>query len=306
MDETGFVVTLILQLILFGHLIAALFARVQARTLELMLTFVLMTLPMGMLLSQDRYQLEERIDFERTLVIGLFPTLLILSGSIWGLSVAQRLNESNVWRSWRFMLLGWIAFPCLLVPIAASDYIGGELRSMPDAGRRVLIALIIGISAFPLLLGLQFEYLCDLKQSRSGYFGWAFEGLASMKKHEAALILLPMILTSSLLVDLDLTTYRYSVRSLVNFVPSSMLALESLWALSALQRLHEQRPWTRASVILMSWLIVPGCVLAVSPVVYLNFSFFTHTGGHLWPAVFYLAGLIPLVFAVLIERRDSR
>jgi len=156
-DEFGVLFFLMLLMPVIWVLIRALYSQVQARILEFMLTLVVATMPIGLMLNvvQSANHLKTRVDWEKSILIGLFPAIILFGGSIWGLSAARRMNEQRTWPRIGFILIGWIAFPSLAIPFVCGTMFPGSLIFIPG--------VFLGI--YPMSIAIRIERKC--KQLKS-------------------------------------------------------------------------------------------------------------------------------------------
>ena len=99
-------------------LLWVLYTQVQVHLLEFMLTLIVSTLPMDLLLASTKDSRGPDWNEARAALLGFFPMLIIIAGSLWGLSAAKRMKEERTWHRLGLMLLGWTLVPslaCLLV-----------------------------------------------------------------------------------------------------------------------------------------------------------------------------------------------
>ena len=141
---------------ILAYLAHALYFRIQARMHEFMLTLVVSTLPLGLILMRMRdIPRPEPLDLPKGIVAGLFPALMLLSGSIWGLSAARRLQEGRAWVRLGIMVVGWLVFPAsIALLIALISFLFGE------PARPFFIGLA---SAIPLYTAYHIERACRSK-----------------------------------------------------------------------------------------------------------------------------------------------
>jgi hypothetical protein len=89
----------------FGYF---LMRRVQAHLLEYFITLVASTIPMGILLSAFRRSMMMMFGkLEVCTIIALLPVCLVIGGSVWGISIANRLRMINTAKRIGMIGLGW-------------------------------------------------------------------------------------------------------------------------------------------------------------------------------------------------------
>lgn len=98
-------------------LLRVFYTQVQVHLLEYMLTLIISTLPMGLLLATAKGSTNPGRS-AGAVVLGLFPMLAIIAGSLWGLSAARRMGEERTWPRLGLMLLGWTVLPSLACLLA--------------------------------------------------------------------------------------------------------------------------------------------------------------------------------------------
>ncbi|HEY3319534.1 MAG TPA: hypothetical protein VGP72_03550 [Planctomycetota bacterium] len=115
------VIAIIVQLPMLVFLITRLYASVQARTLEFLLTLVISTMPVGLCLRAAQMQHSfflSRVEIERAVAFGLFFAVFLFGGAVWGLSLAGRLGEQRSWRRLGLLALGWMVIPSMFCLVA--------------------------------------------------------------------------------------------------------------------------------------------------------------------------------------------
>ena len=97
------------------------FFRTQASLLESLVMLIVGILPLGtgLTLLLRAGPDPKSIDLAKTIVGCAFPMILIFGGSVWGLSAAQRLGETDTLRRIMLLAAGWgLAFALLAIPSA--------------------------------------------------------------------------------------------------------------------------------------------------------------------------------------------
>ena len=141
-------------------LLRVLYTQVQAHLLEFMLILIVSMLPMGLMLNlvahSGNYSSNE---VAATVLIGLYPLMVIFAGSLWALSAARRLREERTWPRLGLLLLGWTIVPSL-VCLA----IGVFELCMPLEPK--LIGLLPG--SVPFFLAALVEHKCRVQGEAQG------------------------------------------------------------------------------------------------------------------------------------------
>jgi hypothetical protein len=159
-----FIATVISLLPIFGYLGYVLYFRVQARPLEFMLTLIVSSVPIGLLLNANQSVREVRwyVDFEKIILIGAFPALIIFGESLWGLSAAKRLNVQGTWRRLALLVLGWLILPSLAAMIAPFFYLNFDFFVGSPGVSPLILTCLAG--AVVIALVLLVEWNCKLKR----------------------------------------------------------------------------------------------------------------------------------------------
>ncbi|MCY3020818.1 MAG: hypothetical protein NTW87_17515 [Planctomycetota bacterium] len=166
---------LLLPILLFlGHV---LYTQVQAALLEFMLTLIVSTIPLGVLARQATMP-GHNLEVPNAILAGLFPALIILAGSLWGLSAAKRLGEQRTWHRLGLMVVGWMIAPSFIaVSVGVICSLGGVLRLLFDRQTDpwLLLSVFLLPLGAPLVVAEAVERRCRAKAqaARTSVQAWS-------------------------------------------------------------------------------------------------------------------------------------
>lgn len=100
------------EIIIGAYLIFSLYKRIQANTLEFMLSLISASIPIGLAfklkvggMTYESYDF--KLEFEKAFVLGMLGAVTIFSGSLWALASARRLKLDGTWPRMGVLLVGW-------------------------------------------------------------------------------------------------------------------------------------------------------------------------------------------------------
>ena len=107
----GYTVRAIFWLVLCGLILVSLllkdYLKSQIHVLELLVTLVVGQLPALFISSLVKFHTDNPYELVILITCVVFPLLLVLAGSLWGLDCARKLDEQRTWPRLGLMAAGW-------------------------------------------------------------------------------------------------------------------------------------------------------------------------------------------------------